>query len=205
MQKLHPNCYRDWSPRAKNDTSALHVALHDPRYGRGEKKCHFAKLWSPYQLDRLRSEMISDGIRLTPQWSGHPPSELEFSVFNLRFIFIIKFMGVPPPGLVGGTWANKVRRRDLWISPEMCRGYPDAKWRAKRYKEREKIRRVEEKGQEERKCRCAKGRKAAKHCFPLIWGFGRSKSRLAKTAGAEPAGHMTDTPAVRSTFTPYQF
>ena len=32
-----------------------------------------------------------------------------------------------------------------------------------------------------------------KHCvFPLIWGSGGSKSRLAKAAGAEPAGEMRD-------------
>ena len=50
-----------------------------------------------------------------------------------------------------------------------------------------------------------KGRKVAKHCvFPMIWGSGGSKSRLAKAAGAEPAGQMRDEklPAVvaRSTF-----
>ena len=34
-----------------------------------------------------------------------------------------------------------------------------------------------------------KGRKVAKQCvFPKIWGSGGSKSRLAKTAGAEPLG-----------------
>ena len=38
-----------------------------------------------------------------------------------------------------------------------------------------------------------KGRKVAKHCvFPKIWGSGGSKSRLAKAAGAEPAGQMRD-------------
>ena len=38
-----------------------------------------------------------------------------------------------------------------------------------------------------------KGRKVAKHCvFPMICGFGGSKSRLAKAAGAEPAGQMRD-------------
>ena len=37
-----------------------------------------------------------------------------------------------------------------------------------------------------------KGRKVAKHCvFPLICGTGGS-SRLAKAAGAEPAGQMID-------------
>ena len=50
---------------------------------------------------------------------------------------------------------------------------------------REKIR--EEKEPEERRCRCAT--RVAKSqsilCFPMICGSGRSKSRLAKAAGAE--------------------
>ena len=38
-----------------------------------------------------------------------------------------------------------------------------------------------------------KGRKVAKHCvFPVICGSGGSKSRLAKAAGAEPAGQTRD-------------
>ena len=38
-----------------------------------------------------------------------------------------------------------------------------------------------------------KGREVAIHCvFPMICGSGRSKSILAKAAGAEPAGQMRD-------------
>ena len=38
-----------------------------------------------------------------------------------------------------------------------------------------------------------KGRNVAIHCvFPRICGSGWSKSRLAKAAGAEPAGQMRD-------------
>ena len=38
-----------------------------------------------------------------------------------------------------------------------------------------------------------KSRKVAIHCvFPMICGSGGSKSRLAKAAGAEPAGQMRD-------------
>ena len=38
-----------------------------------------------------------------------------------------------------------------------------------------------------------KGRKVMIHCvFPLVCGSGRSKSRLAKAAGTEPAGQMRD-------------
>ena len=38
-----------------------------------------------------------------------------------------------------------------------------------------------------------KGRKVVKQCvFPMIYGSGGSKSRLAKAAGAEPSGQMRD-------------
>ena len=63
-------------------------------------------------------------------------------------------------------------------------------------RDREK-RRVEERRSEKRKSQkkedadARKGRKVAKHCvFPMICGPGGSKSRLAKAAGAEPAGQM---------------
>ena len=51
-----------------------------------------------------------------------------------------------------------------------------------------------------------KGREVAKHCvFPMFCGSdGGSKSRLAKAAGAEPAGQMKDAKlqavVARSTF-----
>jgi len=61
----------------------------------------------------------------------------------------------------------------------------------KRRSRREKIR--EEKESEERSSDARKGRKVAKHyVFPMICGSGGSKSRLAKAAGAEPAGQMRD-------------
>ena len=56
---------------------------------------------------------------------------------------------------------------------------------------REKIRDGERQQREDAGAR--KGRKVAKHCvFPMICGSGGSKSRLAKAAGAEPAGQMKD-------------
>ena len=72
-------------------------------------------------------------------------------------------------------------------------------------------RRVEERRSEKRKSHKKedadprKGRKVAKHCvFPMICGSGGSKSRLAKAAGAEPAGHRSDAKlhavVARSTF-----
>ena len=65
--------------------------------------------------------------------------------------------------------------------------------------EAERRKRLEERRSEKRKSQkkedadARKGRKVAKHCvFPMIWGSGGSKSRLAKAAGAEPAGQVRD-------------
>ena len=65
--------------------------------------------------------------------------------------------------------------------------------------EAERRERLEERRSEKRKSQkkedadARKGGKVAKHCvFPMIWGSGWSKSRLAKAAGAEPAGQMRD-------------
>ena len=65
--------------------------------------------------------------------------------------------------------------------------------------EAERRERLEERRSEKRKSQkkedadARKGRKVAKHCvFPMIYGSGGSKSRLAKAAGAEPAGQMRD-------------
>ena len=64
---------------------------------------------------------------------------------------------------------------------------------------REEKRREEERRSKKRKSQkkedpgARKGRKVAKHSvFPMICGSGGSKSRLAKAAGAEPAGQMRD-------------
>ena len=65
-----------------------------------------------------------------------------------------------------------------------------------RWEESEK-RREEERSSEKRKSQKkedAGARKGSRnHCvFPMICGSGWSKSRLAKAAGAEPSGEMTD-------------
>ena len=60
-------------------------------------------------------------------------------------------------------------------------------------RERLEERRAEEKESKKEDADARKGRKVAKHCvFPMICGSGGSKSRLAKAAGAEPAGQMRD-------------
>ena len=65
--------------------------------------------------------------------------------------------------------------------------------------EGERRERLEERRSEKRKSQkkedadARKGRKVAKQCvFPMICGSGGSKSRLAKAAGADPAGHRND-------------
>ena len=70
---------------------------------------------------------------------------------------------------------------------------------------REKKRRRKRKSQKKAHPGARKGREVAKHCvFRMICGSGASKSRLAKAAGAEPAGQMRDeklhSVVARSTF-----
>ena len=56
---------------------------------------------------------------------------------------------------------------------------------------RKKIKKIKSQKKEDPGAR--KGSKVAKHCvFPMMCGSGGSKSRLAKAAGAEPAGQMRD-------------
>ena len=68
----------------------------------------------------------------------------------------------------------------------------------KRWEESEKRREEERrskkiKSQKKEAPGACKGREVVKHCvFPMICGSGGSKSRLAKAAGAEPAGQMRD-------------
>ena len=69
--------------------------------------------------------------------------------------------------------------------------WTDEKQSRQRGREKRKIRRKKSKKKEDADAR--KGRKVAKHCvFPMIWGSGGSKSRLAKAAGAETSGEMRD-------------
>ena len=71
--------------------------------------------------------------------------------------------------------------------------------RRRRRREEKRRRREEERRSKKRKSQkkedpgARKGRRVAKYCvFLMICGSGGSKSRLAKAAGAEPAGQMRD-------------
>jgi hypothetical protein len=65
----------------------------------------------------------------------------------------------------------------------------DGKSQRREEKRRSKLKKRKSRKKEDPGAR--KGKKVAKHCvFPMTCGSGGSKSRLAKAAGAEPAGHM---------------
>ena len=84
----------------------------------------------------------------------------------------------------------------------------EGKGKRKRKRREEKKRRrrsKKSKSQKKEDPGARKGKKGSKHClFAMICGSGGSKSRLAKAAGAEPAGQMRDEKlhavVVRSTF-----
>ena len=67
------------------------------------------------------------------------------------------------------------------------------RWEESERRRAEEIRSEKRKSEKKEDAGARKGRKVAKHCvFPMICGSGGSKSRLAKAAGAEPAGQMRD-------------
>ena len=87
-----------------------------------------------------------------------------------------------PWGIHGKSMGNHRRKFRSQTSDNMDR------WKAQQGRGREK-----RKSQKKEDADARKGRKVAKHCvFPMICGSGGSKSRLAKAAGAEPAGQMRD-------------
>ena len=80
----------------------------------------------------------------------------------------------------------EVKLPTIWTDEKQSRAEAERR-------ERLEERRVEEKESKKEDADARKGRKVAKHCvFPMIWGSGGSKSRLAKAAGAEPAGQMRE-------------
>ena len=77
--------------------------------------------------------------------------------------------------------------------PTIWRDEKQSRAEAQRRDRLEERRSEKRKSQKKEDADARKGRKVAKHCvFPMICGSGGSKSRLAKAAGAEPAGHRSD-------------
>ena len=95
-------------------------------------------------------------------------------IHDTRFIFISRY-------IIEGSL--EVKLPTIWTDEKQSR------------EEAERRERLEERRSDSFKedADARKGRKVAKHCvFPMICGSGESKSRLAKAAGAEPAGQMRD-------------
>ena len=80
----------------------------------------------------------------------------------------------------------EVKLPTIWTDEKQSRAEAERRGRLEK-------RRSEEKESKKEDADARKGRKVAKHCvLPMICGSGGSKSRLAKAAGAEPAGHRSD-------------
>ena len=96
----------------------------------------------------------------------------------------------PPPCAVLPEGSLEVKRPTIWTDEKQRREESEKR------REEEGIS-TKKKPQKKEDTSARKGRKVAIHCvFPMICGSGGSKSRLAKEAGAEPAGQMRqNTPA----------
>ena len=80
----------------------------------------------------------------------------------------------------------EVKLPTIWTDEKQSRAEAERR-------ERSEERRVKRKSQKKEDTDARKGRKVAiQSVFPMICGSGGSKSRLAKAAGAEPAGQMRD-------------
>ena len=68
-------------------------------------------------------------------------------------------------------------------------------WKSQRREEKRRRKKIKKsKSPKKEDPGAPKGRKVPKHCvFTMICGPGGSKSKLAKAAGAEPAGQMSKT------------
>ena len=108
-------------------------------------------------------------------------------------------------------WKESEKRREEKRREETRRDEKRREGKRRDETRREETRREEEIRSQKRKSEkkedpgARKGRKVSKHCiFPMICRSGGSKSRLAKAAGAEPAGQMRDeklhSVVARSTF-----
>ena len=120
--------------------------------------------------------------------------------FYLRFIEVIKSPGPREQStilLLGiRLWfiegSLEVKLPTIWTDEKQSRAEAE---RRERLEERRSEKR---KSQKKEDADARKGRKVAKHCvFPMIWGSGGSKSRLAKAAGEKPAGQNNCTPLWR--------
>ena len=113
-----------------------------------------------------------------------------------------------------GSTPRSLRSFSAWRSAVIIEGSLEVKlptiWTDEKQRWEESEKRRKRKSQKKDDPGARKGRKVANHSvFPIIWSSGGSKSRLAKAAGAEPAGQMRDeilhAVVARSTFASEKF
>ena len=94
--------------------------------------------------------------------------------------------------LAGRVWIQWRIPRYSWNKSQTSDNMD--RWKAEIREEKRRRKKIKKrKSQKKEDPGARKGRKVAKHCvFPMVCGSGGSISRLAKAAGAEPAGQMTD-------------
>ena len=109
-------------------------------------------------------------------------------------IFPLKLLGpVGPPGNMVMD-QKPIRRKFRSQTSDNMDRWKSRGGKSQRREEKRRRKKIKKrKSQKKEDPGARKGRKVAKHSvFPLICGSGGSKSRLAKAAGAEPAGQMRD-------------
>ena len=103
-----------------------------------------------------------------------------FSCTRMKSSFTLEISGILAEGSL------EVKFPTIWTDEKQ-------RWKGSERREEKKRRSEKRKSQEKEDAGARKGRKVAKHgVFPMICGPGGPKSRLAKAAGAEPAGQMRD-------------
>ena len=116
--------------------------------------------------------------------------ENTFTIFNIQvlsYVYIIVYIYIFIYIHIIIEGSLEVKLPTIWTDEKQ-------RWSRRIEKRRAEERRSEKrKSQKKEDADARKGGKAAKHCvFPMICGSGRSKSRLAKAAGAKPSGQMRD-------------
>ena len=127
-------------------------------------------------------------------YNGGVPQFIEKCMMKQTFVQWMKHVPRSYGNLHIVSYSHSYRRKfrsqtsTIWTDEKQSRAEAEGRGRLeeRRSEEKRKSKRTEDTD-------ARKGRKVAKQCvFPMICGSRGSKSRLAKAAGAEPAGHRSD-------------
>ena len=129
---------------------------------------------------------MSDAFRIISHFGPTCVGKGQFGVMKMSITMVMTSSCIQPAKTVIIEGSLEVKLPTIWTD-EKQRCEESAKRRE------EERRSKKRKSQKKEDPGAPKGRKVAKHCvFRMICGSGGSKSRLAKAAGAEPAGQMRD-------------